>query len=574
MYTISCDGYPILDTRHEDYIVYNPRVKLAPNTVGECVFTIFSDHPHLDKPNPKSIFEVADKYGVIFRGVMSENTRAFDNGTDVDLEGVLSFFNDSIVRPYKFPDDFLDDAWYEAYSTQPEFNIVRAYLLWLIDNHNSQVQPYQQFKLGNVTVEDPNNYITREDGEYPSTWKVISDKLFGSTLGGYICIRYEADGNYIDYLSELTEVNTQGIVYGQNMLDFSQHIDATALYTAIIPRGAVIEGTDSRLTIVDEQDDTTLDIVKDGDTLYSKSAVASYGWRYAPIEDTTWDDITDPTNLRVKGMQYLHGVTVKVPNSIEVQAVDLHVTDEQIESLRIYKKIRIYSPAHSIDADFELTSLDIDLLNPQNTRIVAGKTVMTLTEQQQRTYQPTGLFVTAAQMAAAIKGSEDKAAQIYPTNDKVITLLSKTNEDGTVGLLDPATSVVEYINNSPDQAKVRFGRNKMSMESDNCTIAEDGTMSTVNTTLVSVKAQSGKIGDWHLDKPTQMSAYYDGTVLYSDTYSAEDGTETTVYLTPEKVYVGTRDSLGNATMDSASWADIVRIVNWVKENQDKLRALL
>lgn len=571
MYTISCNGYPILDTRDESYIVTNPRVRLANNTVGEGSFRIYADHPHYNQLTMfKSIFEVADEFGVIFRGFMTENTRDFDNGKEVDLEGVLSFFNDSIVRPYKFPDDFLDDEWYKQYSTQPEFNIVRAYLLWLINNHNSQVQPHQQFKLGNVTVGDPNNYITREDSEYPSTWKVISDKLFNSNLGGYICIRYEADGNYIDYLAEFTEVNAQGIVYGQNLIDIARHEDGVTTYSAIIPRGATIEGTDTRLTIEGITDSTTFgDLVREGDTLYSKTAVELYGWRYAPIEDTTWDDITLADNLLTKGIEYLNNVVVAIPNTIEVQAVDLHAADAQIESLRMYKRIPIYTPAHGISDTFELTSLDIDLLNPQNTTIVAGKTVMTLTEQQRSWQKTTGVYVTALQMQNAISASERKNQSIYAP---VGTVITKVIDPETQKMLDDPATIIYQINNS--QEKVRLGRNRLTMQSDNCTIAEDGTMSTVNTTLTSVKALSGKIGDWYLDKPTQMQQFYAGTVLYSGAFSAADGTQTTVYLTPEKVYIGIRDSLGNVTMDSASWADIVRIVHWVKENQDKLRALL
>lgn len=85
---------------------------------------------------------------------------------------------------------------------------------------------------------------------------------------------------------------------------------------------------------------------------------------------------------------------------------------------------------------------------------------------------------------------------------------------------------------------------------ENFSVTKDGTLI----------CKAGKIGDWNLGKPSALAEYYDGTALYSDTYLQESGEEVTVYLTPEKLYVGRRSGL-EVTMDYASWADIVRKVN-------------
>ena len=252
MYMMFCDGYPILDPRYDEYILGKPRVKTEVNTVGEGSFEIYSDHPNINKLIPlRSIFEVWDEYGVIFRGRMTEDTKDINNGKSVDLEGVMAFFNDSVVRPYVFPDDFLENPKYLAAAAETaeqaalDGGVVRFYLDMLITRHNEQVEPFQQFKLGNVTVYDKNNYIKRDSSVYPDTWRELSEKTFGSSLGGYLCIRYEEDGNYIDYLREFTEVNEQGITYGENMLDISQNTNASGTYSAIIPLGADVESQES-----------------------------------------------------------------------------------------------------------------------------------------------------------------------------------------------------------------------------------------------------------------------------------------------------------------------------------------
>ena len=165
MYYVTCDGFPFLDWRDDDLVLTSPRVKLEVNTVGEGSFTIYKTHPHYDKLKKlKSVFEVSDENGVIFRGRATGDTVDFDQGLAVDLEGAMAFFNDSVVRPFHLPDDFSENADYIAAAESG--NVIAFFLGWLIDNHNAQVENFQKMKLGNVTVRDPNNYITRSNSEF------------------------------------------------------------------------------------------------------------------------------------------------------------------------------------------------------------------------------------------------------------------------------------------------------------------------------------------------------------------------------------------------------------------------
>ena len=413
MYTVKCDGYPLLDLRDEELILLNPKVKVEVNTVGEGSFTIYKNHPYYGKLKIlKSDIEVSDEIGVIFRGRMTKNTRDFHNGKAVDLEGAMAFFNDSAIPPFNFPEDFAEDA---DYITAAESgNVVEFFLGWIVHIHNSQVQERQRFKLGNVTVSDPNNYITRSESGIKNAWETLKSKLFESALGGFLCIRYEEDGNYIDYLSEFTLTNTQDIEYSENLLDLKHEEDAFTTYSAVIPIGAEIETeTDSdsgtETASEGEEGDTestasttvnvTLESIPDGaitediykitleggiHALYSKSAVEEYGWICAPVDETTWDDVTDVQNLLSKGTSWLSTQGMKMADTVEITAVDLHFTDEQIRSFRIYRKINVNSLPHGIENSFDLTMLDIDLLNPQNTKITVGETKLTLTDQNSK----------------------------------------------------------------------------------------------------------------------------------------------------------------------------------------------
>lgn len=430
MYQIKCDGYPIFDLRVESLIVTDPKIKVAVNTVGEGSFTIYSNHPYYDKLQMlKSVFEVSDEIGVIFRGRMTENTRDFNNGKVVDLEGAMAFFNDSVVRPFNFPENYSNDENYIAAAQSG--NVIEYFLKTLIDNHNSQVQEFQQFKLGTVTVSDPNNYIVRSDSNYKTTWETLKEKLFESGLGGYLCIRYENTGNYIDYLADFELTNTQTIEFGKNLLDITTQSDASATYTAIIPLGAqqkVDDETEKRLTIEGiANGDITDDIAKSGDTLYSKSAVEKYGWIYAPVSQTTWDDVTTAENLIDNGTAYLSSEGIMMVDTIEISAVDLHFSDSEIQSFRIYRNVKVKSILHNHDDIYQLTKLDIDLLKPQNTKIHVGSTRLSLTDINSKE-----ILNIANKAEAAKKSSEENKkeittikSQLPEESEKIIKLCSE-----------------------------------------------------------------------------------------------------------------------------------------------------
>jgi len=375
MYQIRCDTSTIYDPRDPELVLLNPRCKLAVNTVGEGSFTILSNHPCYGQLKKlRSIFEIRQDDDIIFRGRMTNDSRDFYNQLDVDLEGVLAFTNDSIIPPFNFPDDFSGAA--------NATNVVEYFLKWLIETqHNGQVEDWQKLYVGTVTVADPNNVITRSSDSHMSTWDALKTKLFESSLGGYLCIRYEEDGTFIDYLERFEDTNRQGITFGENLLDINSDSDASETYSAILPLGAKPEGTDTqRLTLASLPDgNLTDDLVKKGNFIYSKSAVEQYGWICVPVGESTWDDVKDVNNLKTKAMAYLSGSAMLFSSTITIKAVDMHFTDKQIQSFRIYRNTVVNSPVHGVvNANFPLTQLEIDIVNVQNTIITIGDTVRTL----------------------------------------------------------------------------------------------------------------------------------------------------------------------------------------------------
>lgn len=383
MYQILCDGHVLHDPRDEALVVKDKKCKIGSNICGEASFSIYANHPHYDKlKRLRSVFEIKQDDETIFRGRMTDDSRDFNNMMAVDLEGAMSYLNDSVIPPYT-ADDFSDASSGD--------NVVERFFRWIIDRHNSQVQPFQQFKVGKVTVTDPNNYLPRSSSNYQKTWAIVKEKLFESSLGGYLCIRYEEDGNYLDYLADYLDdegekdINSQEVRFGENLLDFQCDSDGTETYSAIIPL-AKIGGSENLSTInpaINPPPDGNItdDIVKKGDALYSIKAVEEYGWICAPIEETTFEGFMSTAQLIEKGVEWLKSKGYRYTETTTLTAMDMHLADSEIEAFRVYKYVQASSRQHNKTGVFPLSVLDIDMDNVQNTKITIGETKRTLTDK-------------------------------------------------------------------------------------------------------------------------------------------------------------------------------------------------
>ena len=374
MYQLKYKNYILYDPRlaDEKLIVRDPSVKLAVSKAGEMSFTVDAEHPYLSNLRRMSgLVELLDGTFPIYRGRITSDIKDFYGAHKIETEGIMAVLNDSIIPPFNFPVDFEDDTAYKAAAESG--NVVEFFFRWILSQHNAQVTAEQQIKPGVVTVSDPNNYITRSSEEYATAMTTISDKLLKSSLGGNLLIRYEDDGNYLDYYAALPLTNTQTVEFAENLLDLSSETDGADIYTAILP-----EGKDG-LTIGNLPDgDLTDDLVKSGKIIYSKSGVATYGRITRHIK---WDDVTVDTNLRSKAKAALADNGLSMPETITCKAVDLG-WQEGIQHFRVGRMTALVSTPHGYSASYPLMELAPDILDPGNTQITLGATQRTYTGSQ------------------------------------------------------------------------------------------------------------------------------------------------------------------------------------------------
>lgn len=375
MYKIKCEDLTLYNPLKKDLVLGDPTLNLEVNKAGSLSFTIYPTHTYYGSIRKmKSVITVYRDDKVLFKGRVYSDKVNFYKVKTVEVEGLLAYFNDSIVRPYTF-------------TGTPE-----EYLAFLIDQHNGQVEEFQKFKLGVVTVTDPNDYITRSSSATPKTWEEIEEKLV-KLLGGYIRIRYEADGNYIDYIEDFSDVSTQKIKFSVNLQDLENEVRGDSLATCIIPYGAKLSDikkeespeedpeTEEEIETVEETTETEEETTEseervtiksvnnDLDYIQDDTAVAIYGKIY---EVVTWDDVTEPENLLSKARAYL-ATSINLSNALTIKAVDLHLADKDIEAFNVGDYIEVYSVPHGIEETLLLTAYTIKLADPSGCVFSLGR---------------------------------------------------------------------------------------------------------------------------------------------------------------------------------------------------------
>lgn len=410
MYQVYCDGQLIHDPRLQGYQLVSPSLSLELNKTGTFTFTLYPDHPGYGVISKlKSIIEVKKDGAVLFRGRPLSSQEGFYRQQTYTCEGELAFLLDSRVRPFEM-----------------EGGVAKIFT-YLIHQHNEQVDAYKQFKVGNVTVTDPNDYINRSNITYETTWDILNSRLL-DTLGGYLWVRHEADGVYLDYLEDFPYMSTQRITFGENLLDYARTWDGSEIATALIPLGARLEDeegnqTDERLTIAEVNDKR--------DYVYDEEAVAQYGWIFT-IQ--TWDDVNQAGNLKQKALDALLE-KIKTVDTIEMSAADLSQMDKSFDDFRVGQYVFVDSPPHGMDGEkFLVTKTTLRLDNLSQNKLTFGRVKTSFTQEQvkdshtvgdliQRTERIESDYVTNTTI---IGMTEDVYSRIDQSADSILSEVGST----------------------------------------------------------------------------------------------------------------------------------------------------
>lgn len=358
MYKIILDKNKIVQDSI-DNIVISPVLTEKLNGVPTLKYTIpYSDKYYQDYQRRISKIEV--KYDDVskFKGRLLNDRLLFNGNKELTFEGELAFLNDIQYPPYEFEGDYGD-----------LFKDVLNY-------YNSKCDKDKRFNVGQITMTDSNNYITRSSETYSSCWNVISEKIL--SYGGYIKLRYVGDERYLDLLYESGVVTKQKIEFGENLLDLEEYIDSSEIATVVIPLGAKKNDTKElndniQRTYTAERID--IRSVNNGKLCIESKLVKKLG-RVERV--VNWDDVTIPSNLLTKAKKKCDELILE-NQSITAKAIDLHYAGNDTPYFKIGDIIPILSKPHNIETTAILTERTTYLNDPTQDTFSLGTEKKTLT---------------------------------------------------------------------------------------------------------------------------------------------------------------------------------------------------
>lgn len=360
--------YSITITNATEKILYMPGDKDYAVT-GAVLYSALNDAGYLEFMVPPSnplygeIYERKTKvtlYGddaPIWYGFVLESTDNMQMEHKVYCVGELSYLNDTIQPQAR-------------YQHKTPLQLFTTYLA----QHNAQSS--EQFEVGVVTVEDPNDDVYRYTNQ-ENTLTALREDLCKS-LEGYLRIRHVGAHRYLDLvkLEDYGRDNEQVIEFGYNLLDYSKNVTAADIATACLPRGArletsPIEGLDAYVDIKSVNDG--VDFVQDD------TAVAEFGMIKKVV---TWDNVTTPTELKAKAIRWLATNQFATMN-LSLKAVDMNLFDKDIESFEVGDMVNAKAKPYGMDAWFPVQEKTVHLQNPTQTTIeLANSKQLSYTQQQ------------------------------------------------------------------------------------------------------------------------------------------------------------------------------------------------
>lgn len=341
---------PLLQS--EGYVIISPSVKKAKNKAGSFTFKIPPTNPlYGSLKKLKSIISVYKDDNIFWKGRVLDERKDFNKIKEVTCEGELAFLNDVIIAPYDYSEKGMT---------------INEFFQYVMDLYAKNCSGYRKIQPGYVYNVDSDTRIYPISKTYENVLSTLSSKLIG-VVGGVLVFRYQNGVSYLDYYGHISDVIRQKIEFGKNLINLEEYVDATDVYTYLIPLG--------------KQDDAGnyLDIssVNSGlNYIYSKAGLELYGKITKTVEYT---DIEDATLLKQKAEAVLADA-IKEATTITIKAVDLRVLGVDTDTIDVNCLVNVVSPPHGINSNFECTEITFDLSNVANNEYTFGSDTKSLTE--------------------------------------------------------------------------------------------------------------------------------------------------------------------------------------------------
>lgn len=246
-----------------------------------------------------------------------------------------------------------------------------------LDCYNSQVEPYKRFYIGNVTVEDPNDFVYLYLSDEKSTFDSIQDTLI-NRYGGELQIRKVNGVRYLDYLERIGYDSPVEIRLAKNLLSISRKVDPTSVVSRLKPLGARIASEDESATDA-SQARITIDSVNNGlPYIDRQDLIDEFGIRGGT---QVFDDVNSATLVKSKGLDWLNKQKT-ILSQYTVGALDLSKIGLDIEGFDVGNTHQTINPVMTINERLRIIGKTIDINAPEEDKLTIGDKFKTANEYQ------------------------------------------------------------------------------------------------------------------------------------------------------------------------------------------------
>lgn len=360
MYIVTIQNDNIRTEIHgENQHVLSGKISKGINAIDSFTMSLHPANAGFDKLRDfltlVDVYNTQKKRYEFFGRVLYSSDKMSDSGMitkDATCESFFGFFCDSVQNYVE------EKNW-----------TVNGLLSHIVEVHNSQVEDYKKFKIGEVTVTDPNDNLYLGI-QRKNTWETIKEKLLDK-LGGEIRFRVIGDEIYIDYLTQIGEVKTTSIAVSKNMKSIMRERNPSEYITRLIPLGCKLD-TDgvNRLDIT--QVNGGLNYIDD------EEAIKRYGIHVGYKE---WDDVTTAANLLKKGTAWL-AENNRLKIRYTATALDLSLLGLDIDDFDIYNSYPLLNHLLSINDTARIIKKNIDICDEIESTIDFGEKFESFSEIQ------------------------------------------------------------------------------------------------------------------------------------------------------------------------------------------------
>lgn len=416
----------------------------------------------------------------LFSGRITEIEKDFNLNENITCEGLLTILSDTIYRP-KTHEGTLHE-------------LVRD----IIATHNEQVDSLKQITIGTIFIPDTDCYRAYEN--YETSISRLQDLV--NSYGGYLEIHKTVNGELeLNWYADFIQGNTQGIDFGENLLDltFAENVDDIA--TIIVPLGAK------------KDDGTFVDIstVNDGKDylVASDEYIQKYGYVMTVQQ---WDDVNVPSILKRKGQAWLSACLINKV-TIDVTAVDLANVGYDYDNFKIGQKLKVTSIPHNLTGEwFNCNEQTIDCLHPENDTLSLGEVKIGYVESRNSNEkQIEQLFTRITATKSVLEEAIDHQTRLITGNLGGYVVMHDSDDDGEPDELlvmdalniDNAVNIWRFNKNGLGHSSSGYdGPYTLGMTMDGSIVASMITTGILNADLLKAGVIRGQQGNSYWDLNT------------------------------------------------------------------------